>query len=133
MQYINNLLAIRLKNNLSQQEFADELGMNVTVYSRYERGERDLPLQTAKMIAYTFDVDMNYLSCFEQDIDYDIIELNGDVLAEEQERENELALERYLEAEKEKELQERINEIEYEQHIKAEKEKEKLLQKAPRK
>lgn len=133
MQYINNLLAIRLKNNLSQQEFADELGMNVTVYSRYERGERDLPLQTAKMIAYTFDVDMNYLSCFEQDVDYDIIELNGDVLAEEQERENELALERYLEAEKERELQERINEIEYEQHIKAEKEKEKLLQKAPRK
>ena len=96
MKYENNLLALRLHNNLSQSEIANILDMNVTVYARYERGERDLPMQIAKHIAYEFNSDLNYLGCYEQSLDYETINQNLDILAEEKEKQDEEAIEKYL-------------------------------------
>lgn len=102
MTYENNLLALRLKNHMSQSEFADEIGMNVTVYARYERGERDLPMHIAKQIAFMFDTDLNYICCFDKPYDIDTIELNADQLVEEQEQEREKAIEKFEQMHKRK-------------------------------
>lgn len=60
--YENNLLALRLKNKETQKDVADMLGINVTVYARYERGERDLPLSIAKKLAKLYNVSIDYLA-----------------------------------------------------------------------
>ena len=71
--YENNLKAMRIRRNMTQTEFATELQMNAGVYSRYERGERDLPLSLAKRICIQLDEDMNYLACIDNGIDYEAI------------------------------------------------------------
>ena len=96
MTFENNLLAVRLRKNLSQNEIAEMLDMNVTVYARYERGERDMPVSVAKHIASGFQTDLNYLCCFEEPYDNETVMLNADILAEEQQRNDERAIERYL-------------------------------------
>ena len=96
MTYENNLLAIRLRNNLSQNDMSEILNMNVTVYARYERGERDMPVNVAKRIANEFQTDLNYLCCFEEPYDEETVMLNADVLVREQERDDEKAIERYM-------------------------------------
>lgn len=51
MKYDNGLFHLRNVFGVSQREMAYSLGLNVTVYARYERGDRDLPLSVAKDIA----------------------------------------------------------------------------------
>lgn len=60
--YETNLRRIRMNNCMTQQEVACYLGMNVTVYARYERGERDLPLSIAKKLAKLYNVSIDYLA-----------------------------------------------------------------------
>ena len=67
--YENNLLALRLKNKDTQKDIAEILGMNVTVYARYERGERDLPLSIAKQISNYYDVSIDYIACNHHEVD----------------------------------------------------------------
>ena len=54
---MENLRKARLAKKLSQKELADELGVTTATISRYESGERKLPLETAKRIAEILEVD----------------------------------------------------------------------------
>lgn len=61
--YKNNLYEARDNAHITQAEIADKLNMNVTVYGRYERGERDIPLSIAAQMADIFDVSLDYIAC----------------------------------------------------------------------
>ena len=61
--YNNNLYKARKERGKTQAEIAQALDMNVTVYSRYERGDRDLPLSIAVQISDLFDVSLDYIAC----------------------------------------------------------------------
>lgn len=67
--YQTNLLALRLRDRSTQQQVADDLGINVTVYARYERGERVLPLDLAVALAKYYDVSLDYLACNDHEVD----------------------------------------------------------------
>lgn len=54
---MENLRKARLAKKLSQKELADELGVTTATISRYESGERKLPVETAKRIAEILEVD----------------------------------------------------------------------------
>lgn len=60
----NNLFELRTRRNLTQKEFADKAGINAGVYSRYERGETDIPLSVAKKIAVAFDVSIDFIAMY---------------------------------------------------------------------
>ena len=45
----------------TQKEIADFLNMQLTVYQRYERGERELPLWAAIKLAKYYRVSLDYL------------------------------------------------------------------------
>lgn len=49
---------------MSQQEFADSLGIPQTTYSNYERDIADPPFDILKKIGALYDVDMNWLLDF---------------------------------------------------------------------
>ena len=59
----NNLLVMRIESHKKQYEIAEALNMNVNVYGRYERGDRDIPLSIAIQLADMFDVSLDYLAC----------------------------------------------------------------------
>lgn len=101
VKYPNNLRATRMKNNLTQKELCEELGMQQAVYSRYERGERDMPVSTAKMFCEYFNVSMNYLTCYREEEDLETI-------AEYKKRDEERTIEERVE-ELEKEMKIRKN------------------------
>ncbi|MBD5141492.1 MAG: helix-turn-helix transcriptional regulator [Ruminococcus sp.] len=61
--YKNNLYEARDNAHITQAEMAEKLNMNVTVYGRYERGERDIPLSIAVQMAEIFDVSLDYIAC----------------------------------------------------------------------
>lgn len=52
---------IREKSGLTQQQLADKLGISRSAVGMYEKGEREPNFETLKLIADTFNVDMNYL------------------------------------------------------------------------
>ena len=52
---------LREDNDKTQKELADYLNMQLTVYQRYERGERELPLWAAVKLADFYDVTLDYL------------------------------------------------------------------------
>lgn len=54
---MENLRKARLAKKLSQKELADELGVTTATISRYESGERKLPVETAKRIVEILEVD----------------------------------------------------------------------------
>lgn len=80
--YKNNLYYIRIERGQTQKEFAEELGMNPNVYSRYERGETNMSLEVAKGIAQYCDISLDYLAGLEE-LDYPAI---GEGQAELEER-----------------------------------------------
>jgi len=45
----------------TQREIAEYLNMQLTVYQRYERGERELPLWAAIKLADYYKVSLDYL------------------------------------------------------------------------
>ena len=53
---------LRQDNDRSQTETAKLLHMQPTVYARYERGERDIPLAIAIAIAKLYDVSLDYIA-----------------------------------------------------------------------
>jgi transcriptional regulator with XRE-family HTH domain len=61
---MGNLRKARIEKKLSQKELADELGVTTATISRYESGERKLPVETAKRIAELLDV--NWYSLFDE-------------------------------------------------------------------
>ena len=52
---------LREDNDKTQKEIAEFLNMQLTVYQRYERGERELPLWAALKLAKYYKVTLDYL------------------------------------------------------------------------
>ena len=52
---------LREDHDKTQKEIAELLNMQVTVYQRYERGERELPLWAAIKLADYYHVSLDYL------------------------------------------------------------------------
>lgn len=52
---------LREDNDLKQQQIADYLLCDQSLYSKYERGERDLPLSYAVKLAEYYKVSLDYL------------------------------------------------------------------------
>ena len=52
---------LREDHDKTQKEIACVLNMQLTVYQRYERGERDLPLWAAIKLADYYEVTLDYL------------------------------------------------------------------------
>lgn len=52
---------LREDNDKTQKEIAAVLNMQLTVYQRYERGERELPLWAAIKLADFYHVTLDYL------------------------------------------------------------------------
>lgn len=52
---------LREDSDKTQREIADFLNMQPTVYQRYERGERELPLWAAIKLADFYHVTLDYL------------------------------------------------------------------------
>ena len=48
-------------NDKTQRQIADLLNMQLTVYQRYERGERELPLWAAIKLAEFYGISLDYL------------------------------------------------------------------------
>ncbi len=61
--YKNNLYQARTNAHITQTDFANKLNMNATVYGRYERGERDIPLSLAAQMANILSVSLDYIAC----------------------------------------------------------------------
>lgn len=52
---------LREDNDLKQQQIADFLMCDQSLYSKYERGERPLPLEYADRLANYYNVSVDYL------------------------------------------------------------------------
>ena len=53
---------LREDAELTQEEVAKILGTNQNQYSRWERGEREMPLHNAVMLARIYRVTLDYLT-----------------------------------------------------------------------
>jgi len=54
---------LREDKDLTQKELADYLMCDQSLYSKYERGERPLPLEHAARLADFYGVSVDYLLC----------------------------------------------------------------------
>ena len=52
---------LREDMDLKQQDLADYLNCSQVCYSRYENGQRDIPLETISKIADFYNVSVDYL------------------------------------------------------------------------
>ena len=52
---------LREDNDLTQRQIAEYLICDQSLYSKYERGERDLPLELADKLADYYGVSVDYL------------------------------------------------------------------------
>ena len=52
---------LREDRDLTQQEIADLLLCDQSLYSKYERGERPLPLELAVKLAVHYNVSLDYM------------------------------------------------------------------------
>ncbi|MBR3993929.1 MAG: helix-turn-helix transcriptional regulator [Clostridia bacterium] len=61
MQIYRRVRDLREDNDKTQKEIAKYLNMQLTVYQRYERGERELPLWAAIKLADFYNVTLDFL------------------------------------------------------------------------
>jgi len=54
---------LREDKDYTQKQVADHLMCDQSLYSKYERGERDLPLEYADKLADYYGVSVDYLLC----------------------------------------------------------------------
>lgn len=59
--YFERLGELRRERNLKQKDIAKILGLAQTVYSRYERGEQDMPVNCLKTLSEFYDVSIDYI------------------------------------------------------------------------
>ena len=59
--FLEMLKYLRVRDNLSQAELADKLGVAKSTISMYEVGKREPDFETLEAIADFFNVDMNFL------------------------------------------------------------------------
>lgn len=58
---VMNLLKLRNKKGVSQEEVAAVLGVSRQAFSRYEKGEREMGYDSLVQLARYFDVSVDYL------------------------------------------------------------------------
>ncbi len=61
MSYYSRVRDLREDHDKTQTDIAKILNMQLTVYQRYERGERELPLWAAIKLADYYKVTLDYL------------------------------------------------------------------------
>ena len=61
MHLYNRIRDLREDNDQTQRDIATILNMQLTVYQRYERGERELPLWAAIKLSNYYNVSIDYL------------------------------------------------------------------------
>ena len=61
MNYLKRMRDLREDNDKTQKDIAELLNMHLTVYRRYELGERELPLWAAIKLADYYHVTLDYL------------------------------------------------------------------------
>lgn len=61
MKY-KRLRDLRKDYDLTQAQIAESIGLYTTTYQRYERGEREIPLDIAVALAKHYNVSLDYLS-----------------------------------------------------------------------
>lgn len=59
--YFPRLRDLREDNDMTQQQIADILGTKQTIYSRYERGYQNIPLEFLLTLADFYDVSIDYI------------------------------------------------------------------------
>ena len=59
--YLPRLRDLREDKDLKQKDIAEMLGIKQTVYSRYERGCQNLPLEFLVMLADFYDTTTDYI------------------------------------------------------------------------
>ncbi|MBP3278818.1 MAG: helix-turn-helix transcriptional regulator [Butyrivibrio sp.] len=59
--YLKRLEDLRIDHDLTQQQVADILFCKREVYRRYEKGQRELPLSYAIILAKYYHVTLDYL------------------------------------------------------------------------
>lgn len=59
--YLPRLRDLREDKDLKQKDIAEMLGIKQTVYSRYERGFQNLPLEFLVMLADFYDTTADYI------------------------------------------------------------------------
>ena len=60
MSVYRRIRDLREDNDKTQKQIAEYLNMQLTVYQRYERGERELPLWVAIKLADYYRVSLDY-------------------------------------------------------------------------
>lgn len=61
IMYLPRLRDLREDKDLKQKDIAEMLGIKQTVYSRYERGFQNLPLEFLVMLADFYDTTADYI------------------------------------------------------------------------
>lgn len=59
--YFQRLKDLRIDKDKTQKEIAEILFMKQQQYSRYESGERDLPMQSMIILANYYNVSIDYI------------------------------------------------------------------------
>ncbi len=60
-KYYPRLRELRVSAGMNQMDLADVLGMQQNQYSRYERGERELPMHLFVKLAEHYHVSLDYM------------------------------------------------------------------------
>ena len=61
IKYYPRLRELRVSAGLNQTEIADLLDMQQNLYSRYERGERELPMHLFVKLSAHYNVSLDYM------------------------------------------------------------------------
>ena len=61
IKYYPRLRELRVGAGMNQTDLADILGMQQNQYSRYERGERELPMHLFVVLAQHYNVSLDYM------------------------------------------------------------------------
>ena len=61
IKYYPRLRELRVSKGMNQTEIAEFLGMQQNQYSRYERGERELPMHLFIKLASHYQVSLDYM------------------------------------------------------------------------
>ena len=62
MRFYSRLRDLREDVDLTQKRVADLIGVSVNHYGKYERGETDIPLEKAIILAKFYQVSLDYLA-----------------------------------------------------------------------
>ena len=61
MNTLEKIRYLRFKHRFTQQIVADAIGVSLTTYSKYEKGERNFTYEHIKKLAVFYDVPISYL------------------------------------------------------------------------